>query len=81
MTLLVKRLEERGYVSRRRRGDDGRVVMVARTVAGRDALDAFRALAATVVRGYLEELPNAELRALVAANDALEPLIGLLQRS
>jgi DNA-binding MarR family transcriptional regulator len=81
MTLVVKRLEERGYVSRRRRRDDGRVVMVARTAAGLDALDRFRELAASAMREYLVELSDTDLDALVAANDALEPLIGLLQRS
>jgi DNA-binding MarR family transcriptional regulator len=80
MTLLVKRLEERGYVARRRDGDDGRVVMVAQTLAGRDVLEAFRALAAAILRDYLAELPDSDLQALAAATDALEPLIGALQR-
>jgi DNA-binding MarR family transcriptional regulator len=80
-TLLVKRLEELGYVSRRRGSDDGRVVMVWLTPAGRSALEAFRALAGALLREYLAELSDGELDALVGAIAALEPLIGVLQRS
>ena len=43
-TLLVKRLEDRGWVAREREPGDGRVVLVRRTDAGAAALDAFRAL-------------------------------------
>src|ERR1700730_7622585 len=37
MTLLVKRLEEKGWVQREGLPDDGRVVMVSLTAAGRAA--------------------------------------------
>src|SRR5919205_2505561 len=39
VTLLVGRLEERGWVSRRRDPDDGRAVLVTGTDAGREALE------------------------------------------
>ncbi len=42
-TLLVKQLEQRGFVRRERRSDDGRVVLVDLTDAGTDALGAYRA--------------------------------------
>jgi DNA-binding MarR family transcriptional regulator len=43
MTLLVKRLEEKGLVQREGLPDDGRVVMISLTRAGRAAQQKFRA--------------------------------------
>src|SRR5882724_11383367 len=40
MTLLVQRLEQRGWVERERHPDDGRVVLVSLTDAGRRTLEA-----------------------------------------
>src|SRR3954462_15124648 len=43
MTLLVQKLEQRGWVKRERGADDGRVVLVSLTEAGRTTLEGFRA--------------------------------------
>src|SRR6058998_2812455 len=43
MTLLVKRLEQRGWVQRERDAADGRVVLVSLTPEGTAALDETRA--------------------------------------
>ncbi|HEV3230242.1 MAG TPA: MarR family transcriptional regulator, partial [Solirubrobacteraceae bacterium] len=43
VTLLIKTLEQRGWVKRDRLADDGRVVLLSLTRAGSAALRAFRA--------------------------------------
>ena len=48
-TLLVKRLEERGLVTRERPANDGRVVLVQLSQAGRAALDATTEMLAALV--------------------------------
>jgi DNA-binding MarR family transcriptional regulator len=80
MTLLVKRLEERGWVARRRDPDDGRVVLVALTEAGTAALEDIRAAYRTVMRNLLVALSDEEVAALLTATEALETLIGALQQ-
>ena len=80
MTLLVKQLEKRSFVSRDRQADDGRVVLVSLTDSGRAALGDFRAKAQTVLRGYLGEMSDGEIRALATTADALQSLIVVLQR-
>src|SRR4051794_18293629 len=50
MTLLVKRLEERGWVQRERLADDGRVALISLAPAGREALDEFRTRYRAVLR-------------------------------
>jgi DNA-binding MarR family transcriptional regulator len=79
MTLLVKRLEAEGWVHRERSPGDGRVVLVRRTATGAAALDAFRAAAAEVLEACLEQMPEAQVRALAASVEALDTLIALLQ--
>ena len=79
-TLLVKRLEREGLVTRERRDDDRRVVLVGITEAGAAAVADFRARAFAALRGYLDRLPEDELDTLAAAIDALQDLIDALQR-
>jgi DNA-binding MarR family transcriptional regulator len=74
-TLLVKRLEDQGLVSRERLREDQRVVLVRLTDAGAAALEDFRALAFAAMRAYLDAMPNSQLAALTAATDALGRLI------
>jgi DNA-binding MarR family transcriptional regulator len=80
MTLLVKRLEDRGWVARERQPGDGRVVLVSRTAAGAAALDAFRACAAGVLESCLEQMTDEHVEALAASVEAIEALVALLQR-
>jgi DNA-binding MarR family transcriptional regulator len=79
MTLLVKRLEEQGLVTRRRQTDDGRVVLVSLTRAGTAALADYRARASAALRGYLAEMSDRQVETLAATTDALDVLIDLLQ--
>lgn len=78
-TLLVKRLEDQGWVARERQAGDGRVVLVRRTEAGVAALERFRAQAGEVLEACLEQMPAEQVDALAASVDALAALIALLQ--
>jgi DNA-binding MarR family transcriptional regulator len=79
MTLLVKRLEDNGWVARDRLAGDGRVVLVRRTEAGAVALERFRLQASEVLEVCLEQMPEEQVEALAASVDALGALIALLQ--
>lgn len=80
MTLLVKRLEERGWVRREGQPDDGRVVMVSLTEAGGTAQQRLRAQFLEAMRADLQELSDPELRALSAATETLSSFVDDLQR-
>jgi DNA-binding MarR family transcriptional regulator len=80
MTLLVKRLEQRGLVTRERQVDDGRVVLVYLAEAGRTALRAFRAQVGAALQEYLAETSDEQIEALAAATDTLATLVAILQR-
>ena len=80
MTLLVKRLEERGWVARRRDPADRRAVLVSLTEAGTAALEDVRAVYRTVLRNHLVALSDEEIAALLIATEALETLIEALQQ-
>src|SRR5271163_2449766 len=67
MTLLVKRLQEKGWVKRDGLPDDGRVVIVSLTEAGGAAQERFRAQFLQAMRSDLQELSDQELGALSAA--------------
>ncbi len=79
MTLLVKRLEQQGLVTRERHAGDGRVVIVRLTRSGATALEDFRSQMRAALRAYLDELPDTQIEALAAAADALGDLIDALQ--
>jgi DNA-binding MarR family transcriptional regulator len=79
MTVLVKRLEARGWVSRERPPDDGRVVMVAISEEGRTAVEGFRAQFLAALRGDLEVLSDRELAALSRATQTLGSFVDVLQ--
>lgn len=78
-TLLVKRLQDLGWVARERQSGDGRVVLVRRTRAGAAALEGFRGRAAEVLEVCLEQMSEDQVEALAASVDALGALIALLQ--
>jgi DNA-binding MarR family transcriptional regulator len=79
-TLLVKRMEERGWVARDRHPGDGRVVLVSLTEAGAAALEDVRAAYRAVLRDHLEAMPEGDIAALITATTALERLIDSLQQ-
>ena len=80
MTLLVKRLEARGWVVRKRDPDDRRAVLVSLTPAGVEALEQARAGYREVLARHLEAMSADEIAALTTATEALGHLIDVLQR-
>jgi DNA-binding MarR family transcriptional regulator len=80
MTLLVKRLEAKGWVARERDPGDGRVVLVSLTDAGAAALEDVRAAYRAVLREHLVALSDDDIAALVNATTALETLLAALQQ-
>jgi DNA-binding MarR family transcriptional regulator len=80
MTLLVKRLEHNGLVTRERQADDGRVVVVRLTESGHAALEDYRAQASAALGTYLAEMPDSQIEQLAAATEALAQLVTILQQ-
>jgi DNA-binding MarR family transcriptional regulator len=80
MTLLVKRLLERGWVRREGLPEDGRVVMISLTKAGNAAQEKFRAQFLAVLRADLQELSGQQLEELSAATETLSSFVDDLQQ-
>jgi DNA-binding MarR family transcriptional regulator len=80
MTLLVKRLQERGWVRRDGLPDDGRVVMISLTEAGSAAQQKFRAQFLAAMRSDLQGLSDQQLQALSAATETLSSFVDDLQQ-
>jgi DNA-binding MarR family transcriptional regulator len=80
MTLLVKRLEERGWVARERDASDGRAVLVSLTSTGSAALEETRAGYRAVLQRHLDSMSDSEVASLTTATEALGRLIDALQR-
>ena len=76
MTQLIARLTEQGLVARAADPDDGRVVDVQITDAGRSLLASRRAARAERISGLLATLSPADLDALIAALPAINTLAG-----
>jgi DNA-binding MarR family transcriptional regulator len=79
MTLLVKRLQEKGWVRRDGLPDDGRVVMISLTEAGRLAFKRFRSQFLEAMRADLRDLPDDRLEALAAATESISSFVEGLQ--
>jgi DNA-binding MarR family transcriptional regulator len=79
ITQLVDKLEARSLVGRRRDPEDGRVVLVEITAAGRKELEDLRIEVRATMREALADLPDAELTELSHAAETLESLIEKLQ--
>jgi DNA-binding MarR family transcriptional regulator len=79
-TLLVKRLEELGLVTRQRRADDGRVVLVSLEPAGLRAHEEFRARFRALLRADLAATTDEQIDALAYATETLESLINHVQQ-
>ncbi len=80
MTLLVKRLQEKGWVEREGLPDDGRVVMISLTEAGDAAQQRFRAQFLQAMRTDLQELSDQQLQALSTATETLSSFVDELQQ-
>jgi DNA-binding MarR family transcriptional regulator len=79
MTLLVRRLEQRGWVERDRQPDDGRVVVISITEAGAAALEEFRSRYRAVLRAHVGTMSDEQLAALEHATETLGALVDVLQ--
>jgi DNA-binding MarR family transcriptional regulator len=79
-TLMVKRLEERGWVTRERDAADGRVVLVSLTEAGQEALEEVRADYRGALRDQMVAMSDEQIADLLTATRALQTLIEALQQ-
>ncbi len=80
MTLLVKRLQEKGWVQREGLPDDGRVAMISLTKEGSTAQQKFRAQFFAALRADLQELSDQQLEELSAATETLSSFVDDLQQ-
>jgi DNA-binding MarR family transcriptional regulator len=80
MTLLVKRLCEKGWVRREGLPEDGRVVMISLTKTGSAAQQKFRAQFLAALRADLQELSDQQLKELSAATETLSSFVDDLQQ-
>jgi len=80
MTLLVKRLQEKGWVQREGLECDGRVVIVSITDAGRDAQQRYRGLFLAAMRADLQALSDEQLQALAEATGTISSFVDDLQQ-
>jgi DNA-binding MarR family transcriptional regulator len=79
-TLLVNRLEQRGWVRRERQSHDGRVVMVCLTSAGSIVIEEYRSRFSDALFSALVEVATEEeIDSLISATETLEALIVALQ--
>jgi DNA-binding MarR family transcriptional regulator len=80
MTLLVKRLQDKGWVEREGLPDDGRVVIIRITGAGGAAQQRFRAQFLAAMRADLQELSDQQLRELSGTTETLGSFVDDLQQ-
>jgi DNA-binding MarR family transcriptional regulator len=80
ITQLVDKLQARGLVARERSAQDGRVVLVTATDAGRAELVAVRAQYRTLMRDMVQELSDEELASLASASETLGRVIDAVQQ-
>jgi DNA-binding MarR family transcriptional regulator len=80
MTLLVKRLQEKGWVRREGLPADGRVVMISLTEVGSTVQEKFRAQFLAALRADLQELSDQQLEELSAATETLSSFVDDLQQ-
>jgi DNA-binding MarR family transcriptional regulator len=79
-TLLVKRLEDRGWVRRERQNRDGRIVMVSMTPEGSVTLEDYRSrYSEALLSGLAEVATKEEIDSLVSATETLDALTVALQ--
>ena len=80
ITLLVNRLEGRGWVKRVPDPSDGRAVLVSLTPVGEDVFERLRAEYRALLHDEMAMLDDTEVEALAAAVQILDRLIARLSR-
>ncbi|HTT27307.1 MAG TPA: MarR family transcriptional regulator [Solirubrobacteraceae bacterium] len=80
ITLLVNRLEERGWVKRVPDPSDGRAVLVSLTPVGEDVFEQLRAEYRALLHEEMATLDNSEVETLAAAVEILDRLIARLSQ-
>ncbi len=80
ITLLVNRLEERGWVKRVADPSDGRAVLVSLTTAGAGVFEQLRAEYRALLHEEMAMLDDSEVETLAAAVEILDKLIERLSR-
>jgi DNA-binding MarR family transcriptional regulator len=80
MTLLVRRLEDKGWVAREGRPEDRRLVIVRLTEAGVAAQARLRSVFVAALAADLQELPEEQLKDLAAATETLAIFVDELQQ-
>jgi DNA-binding MarR family transcriptional regulator len=80
VTLLVGRLEERGWVTRERDPDDRRAVLVSATTSGSSALGQLRSESRAMMHEHISAMREHEVDSLIAATDALGALVETIQQ-
>jgi DNA-binding MarR family transcriptional regulator len=79
MTLLINRLEARGWVARRPDPGDARAVLVTLTRPGRQVVDQLRAEYRALVHEEMATLADRDVAALARAVEVLDELIARLR--
>jgi DNA-binding MarR family transcriptional regulator len=79
ISLLVNRLQERGWVAREPDPDDRRAVLVCLTAAGHEAFAKLRAEYRALLHEEMATLGDDEVETLARAIDVLDQLIGRLE--
>src|SRR4051794_18889163 len=79
ITMLVKRLEARGWVGRETDPSDARAVLVTLTRSGRQVFDALRAEYRALLHEEMATLPDRDVAALARAVEILDGLIERLK--
>ena len=80
ITLLVNRLEERGWVKRVSDPSDGRAVLVSLTPVGEEVFEQLRAEYRALLHEEMATLDDSEVETLAAAVEILDRLIERLSR-
>jgi DNA-binding MarR family transcriptional regulator len=80
ITLLVNRLEERGWVKRIPDPSDGRAVLVSLTPVGEETLEQLRAEYRALLHEEMAMLDDDEVETLAAAVEILDKLIARLSQ-
>jgi DNA-binding MarR family transcriptional regulator len=75
ITLLVNRLQDRGWVTREPDSTDRRVVLVTLTPGGQEVLDRLRAEYRALLHEEMATLPDRDVRTLAGAIEILDRLI------
>jgi DNA-binding MarR family transcriptional regulator len=79
ITLLVNRLQERGWVERIPDATDGRAVLVSLTPAGEGVFEGLRAEYRALMHEEMASLEDAEVETLAAAVEILDKVIAQLE--